>query len=145
LETIAENDTAIAFLDFAHSPSKLKATITAVKNRYPERKLVACIELHTYSSLTQDYLSQYADTMSRADVALVYYNPQVVLQKGLADLDPTKVQQAFGEGVMVFTDSDALQQQLQMQDYTNATLLLMTSGDFNGLDIPQIANKLINK
>lgn len=145
LEVIAKNESAVAFRDFAHSPSKVKATIAAVKNRYSDRKLVACLELHTFSSLTEAYLPHYKDSMNLADIAMVYYSPDVVSHKGLSVLDPAVVKQAFGDHVSVFTDITVLQSELTNNNYNNASLLLMTSGDFNGMDVVQLANNLISE
>ncbi len=146
LQKIVETGKSVAFKDFAHSPSKLKATVKAVKHQYPDRKLVACMELHTFSSLTEDFLPQYADCMEEADVAYVYYNPEVIEHKRLKELQPEQVQQAFGgNNVTVFIDSLALQTKLRELKYDNAALLLMTSGNFSGLNLIEFAEELLKK
>ena len=145
LQKIAENSQSVAFKDFAHSPSKLKATVHAVKKQYPDRELVACMELHTFSSLTTDFLPQYKDAMSEADVAYVYYNPEVIKHKQLSELTPQQVSEAFGgNNLQVYTDTHELQKKLREFDYTNKNLLLMTSGNFSGVDLVAFANELIH-
>ena len=144
LQKIAETPTSVAYKDFAHSPSKLKATVKAVKHQYPNRKLVACMELHTFSSLTEDFLPQYADCMAEADVAFVYYSPEVIQHKRLHEILPEQVKQAFGgNNLTVFTDSVALQTKLRELNYDNSALLLMTSGNFSGVNLIEFANELL--
>jgi len=144
LQKIAETSNSVAFKDFAHSPSKLKATVKAVKAQFPERKLVACMELHTFSSLTEDFLPQYANCMADADVAFVYYSPEVIQHKRLKEITPEQVKVAFGgNNLTVFTDSDALQQKLREINYNNSALLLMTSGNFSGVNLIEFAKELL--
>lgn len=146
LEKIYETKNSIAFKDFAHSPSKLKATVSAVRNQYPQRKLVACMELHTFSSLTADFLPQYRSCMDEADMAFVYFNPEVIKHKRLTPIATSDIQQAFGKpNLQVFTDSAKLQQTLRNIDYTNTALLMMTSGNFDGIDIKAFAKELLSK
>jgi len=146
LQKIGETSNSVAFKDFAHSPSKLKATVKAVKHQYPNRKLVACMELHTFSSLTEEFLPQYAGCMAEADVAFVYYNPEVILHKHLKDIDPEQVKLAFGgENITVFTDSEALQEALRKLNFDDSALLLMTSGNFSGVNLIEFANELLKK
>ncbi|MBR1809477.1 MAG: peptidoglycan synthetase [Paludibacteraceae bacterium] len=144
LEKIAEKGDSVAYKDFAHSPSKLKATVNAVREQYPRKRLIACMELHTFSSLMADFLPQYKDCMAQADTAFVYFNPKVIEHKHLTPITAEEVQQAFGtKNVTVFTDSEQLQKALSQQDYTNTALLMMTSGTFDGIDIKQFAGKLL--
>jgi len=146
LQKISETSNSVAFKDFAHSPSKLKATVKAVKHQYPDRKLIACMELHTFSSLTEEFLPQYAGCMDEADVAFVYYNPEVIQHKHLKVIDPEQVRKAFGsKNLTVFTDSEALQQTLRKLNYDNSALLLMTSGTFSGVNLIEFANELLKK
>lgn len=146
LEKIDEIGDNIAYKDFAHSPSKLRATVDAVRDRYPDKRLVACMELHTYSSLMADFLPQYKDCMAQADVALVYFNPKVIEHKHLSPIHAEDVKRAFGtDNVEVFTDSHALQARLRQLEYRNTALLMMTSGTFDGIDIPAFARELIGK
>ena len=144
LQKIVEKPDRVAFKDFAHSPSKLKATVKAVRRQYPDRQLIACMELHTFSSLTSEFLPQYADSMNEADIAFVYYNPEVIHHKQLEELDPQNVKEAFGgENVTVFTDTNLLQAKLKSMNYDNSALLLMSSGNFSGINLADFANELL--
>lgn len=146
LQKIGETKHSVAFKDFAHSPSKLKATVHAVKTQYPKRKLIACMELHTFSSLTKSFLPQYKGTMDDADTAYVYFNKEVIRHKQLEQFTTQDVQKAFaGNNLKVFSDSAQLQEELRNQDYRNTALLLMTSGNFDGVDLIAFAKELINK
>jgi len=146
LQKIAEAASSVAFKDFAHSPSKLKATVKAVKLQYPDKKLIACMELHTFSSLNEEFLPQYTNCMKVADVAFVYYDPEVAQQKQLKLITPEQVKLAFGgDNLTVFTDTLALQQKLRELNYDNAALLFMTSGNFSGVNLPDFAAELLNK
>jgi UDP-N-acetylmuramate: L-alanyl-gamma-D-glutamyl-meso-diaminopimelate ligase len=145
LEKICETTDSVAYKDFAHSPSKLKATVNAVRERYPDKKLVACMELHTFSSLMADFLPQYKDCMAEADVAYVYFNPKVIEHKRLTPITPEEVRDAFGtKNVEVFTESEALQRRLQSLDYHNTALLMMSSGTFDGIDVKEFAAQLLS-
>lgn len=146
LEKIAEVGDNVAYKDFAHSPSKLRATVNAVREHYPDKRLVACMELHTFSSLMADFLPQYKGCMAEADIAFVYFNPKVIEHKHLAPIHAEDVRRAFGsDNVEVFTDSQALQARLRSLDYRNTALLMMTSGTFDGIDIPAFARQLITQ
>ena len=145
LQKIAENKTSVAYKDFAHSPSKLKATVKAVKTQFPDRKLVACMELHTFSSLTKEFLPEYKGSMDEANIAYVYYNPEVIEHKKLDVITEEQVAAAFGgKNLKVFTDTNKLQAELRAIDYTNKNLLLMTSGNFSGVDLVQFAKEIIH-
>ncbi len=143
LEKIFENGTSVAYKDFAHSPSKLKATVNAVRERYPDKKLIACMELHTFSSLMADFLPQYKNCMAEADIAYVYFNPKVIEHKRLTPITAEEVRQAFGsDNITVFTESAALQTQLtetvrcQREAHSQGiALLMMSSGTFDGLNV----------
>lgn len=144
LELFASNDSTSIYWDFAHSPSKLKATIDAVCSRYPNRKLVACMELHTFSSLNKSFLAQYANTMDEADFPMVYFNPHTIEHKKLDNITPDMVLRGFAnENIAVFTDSDSLIIRLKEIDWSNKNLLLMSSGNFNGVDVRALAKELI--
>lgn len=144
LQKIVETENAVAFKDFAHSPSKLKATVNAVKSQFPDRQLIACMELHTFSSLTEDFLPQYAGCMEQADMAFVYYNPEVIQHKRLKEIDPEQVKNAFGgNNLEVFTESEALQAKLRSLNYDNTALLFMTSGNFSGVQLIDFAEELL--
>ncbi len=144
LEKICETETSVAYKDFAHSPSKLKATVNAVRERYPEKKLVACMELHTFSSLMADFLPQYKNCMAEADIAYVYFNPKVIEHKRLTPITAEEVKAAFGtKNVEVFTESEALQARLKELKYDNTALLMMSSGTFDGVNIKEFAKELL--
>ncbi|GHT72612.1 peptidoglycan synthetase [Bacteroidia bacterium] len=143
LQCMEQRDNACVYYDFAHSPSKLRATVQAVKQQFASRKLVSCIELHTFSSLNKDFLEQYAGAMDDADNAFVYFNPDAVQHKQLAPLQSQDVQQAFGGNVQVFTDNQSLIKALTALPKTNVIYLLMSSGNFGGLNIAETAKQLI--
>ncbi|MFH2141910.1 MAG: Mur ligase family protein [Bacteroidota bacterium] len=144
LQLLAENEFTAVFLDFAHSPSKLKATTEAVKKQYKERRLVACMELHTYSSLKEEFLPHYHMCMQSADIAYVYFNPETIKHKRLKNISKEKVAKAFGiENIQVFTDRDQLINNLMKTDWNNTNLLLMSSGNFSGVDFQELANKIM--
>ena len=145
LEKICETDTCVAYKDFAHSPSKLKATVNAVRERYPEKTLVAAMELHTFSSLMADFLPQYKGCMAEADTAFVYFNPKVIEHKRLTPISKEEVRDAFGtKNVEVFTSSEELQNKLKSLHYKNTALLMMSSGTFDGINIKEFATQLLN-
>lgn len=144
LELVKATERSAVYKDFAHAPSKLRATIAAMKGQYPDRRLVACMELHTFSSLTAEFLKQYAGTMDRADVPFVYYSQHALQLKKLPDLDPEQVRAAFAnERVRVFTDSKQMVEELRKMHWQDANLLMMSSGNFDGIDFKQLADKLI--
>jgi UDP-N-acetylmuramate: L-alanyl-gamma-D-glutamyl-meso-diaminopimelate ligase len=144
LERIAENEYSVAYKDFAHSPSKLKATVSAVKQQFPERKLIACMELHTFSSLKKEFLPHYKDCMTEADEAIVYFSPDVVAHKKLEPITSEQVKAAFGTGnVTVYTDSTKIMDLLKTKDWKNSNLLLMSSGNFHGVNLDEFAKSLI--
>jgi UDP-N-acetylmuramate: L-alanyl-gamma-D-glutamyl-meso-diaminopimelate ligase len=143
LEVLAETESCVVFNDFAHSPSKLKATTEAVKKQFPERKLVACLELHTFSSLKMEFLPQYRNSMDAADLAIVYFNPHTIEHKKLEPITEQQVAEAFDSPrLMVSTDSDELFAFLKTQNWQNTNLLLMTSGNFSGKNLKELATEL---
>lgn len=145
LQKISENAHSVAFLDFAHSPSKLKATLEAVREQYPDKELIACMELHTFSSLNADFLPQYKDCMRSADKAAVFFDPEVVRHKKLPEITAEDVKKGFGDPQLeVFTDRNRFLEYLAGQDYKNHVLLMMTSGNFSGIDIKATAGKWID-
>jgi UDP-N-acetylmuramate: L-alanyl-gamma-D-glutamyl-meso-diaminopimelate ligase len=144
LEQIAKNDSSIAYKDFAHSPSKLKATVSAVKQQYPERELIACMELHTFSSLKKEFLPHYKDCMEEADEAIVFFSPDVVAHKKLDPITVEMVKAAFGtKNVTVYTDSNEITDLLRAKNWKDSNLLLMSSGNFHGVDLDAFAKELI--
>lgn len=139
LEKIVETPTAVAYKDFAHSPSKVKATTEALKSQYPDRKLIACLELHTYSSLNPEFLTEYQGTLDAADTAVVFYSPHAVMIKGLEAIKNEQITKAFQrEDLMVFTNPADFKTFLYTEDLKNASLLLMSSGNYGGLDLNKL-------
>lgn len=145
MEKIGENDETIIFKDFAHAPSKLKATSTAVKDQFDNRTLVACIELHTFSSLNKEFINQYESTFNSPDEALVFINPKTVAAKKLEMINEVEVKDAFQRSdVKLFTDSKTLENHLLSQNWKAKNLLLMSSGDYGGLDLDKIKQSILN-
>jgi UDP-N-acetylmuramate: L-alanyl-gamma-D-glutamyl-meso-diaminopimelate ligase len=143
LELVFRNDAVSVFKDFAHSPSKLKATTAAVREQFPNRRLIACMELHTFSSLNATFLAEYDGAMAGADKAYVYYNPHTVAHKKLDAISEAQVKAAFGtDNVVVFSDSAKLLEQLKTEDYSNSVLLMMSSGNFDGLKYEELPERL---
>lgn len=143
LQLLEKNDKVAVFQDFAHSPSKLKATTAAVKEQYNEKHLVACMELHTFSSLSANFLSHYKDTMEKADTAIVYFNPQTIAHKRLEAISVEQVKKAFGrEDLVVFNDSKELQKLLKEMNWHDKVLLLMSSGNFDGIVLKDFAKEI---
>ncbi|MBO9636996.1 MAG: peptidoglycan synthetase [Siphonobacter aquaeclarae] len=145
LERVGENSGTVIFRDFAHAPSKLEATSDAVKSQFPDRRLIACVELHTFSSLNKYFLPQYKGTFNTPDVAAVYYSPHTIEHKKLTPISPEDIVSAFGNpDLKVFTDNQSLKQFLLAQDWHNANLLLMSSGTFDGLNVPELVKEILN-
>ena len=139
LEKIGEGPSSIAYKDFAHSPSKVKATTQALKNQYPQRRLLACLELHTYSSLNPEFLSEYQGALDAADKAVVFYSPHAVKIKKLEAVSAIQISEAFQrDDLAVFTDPTAFKEYLFEQDFNDTSLLLMSSGDYGGLDFEKV-------
>ncbi len=143
LEKIAENAQTIVYRDFAHAPSKVKATIEAVKQQYPHRKLIAVLELHTFSSLNEEFMKEYKGAMEKADEAAVFYSEHALELKRMPDLPKKAVENGFQKkGLEVITDKKELRQWLSAQQYENANLVLMSSGNYDGLDVIDFAEKI---
>jgi UDP-N-acetylmuramate: L-alanyl-gamma-D-glutamyl-meso-diaminopimelate ligase len=144
LELVEKSDVTAIYKDFAHSPSKLNATVKAVKEQFPNRTLVACMELHTFSSLTQEFLNEYKGAFDAADEAIVYFNPHTIAHKKLPEISIEMVKKAFDrEDIIVFNDSRKLQQHLLAKSWNDANLLLMSSGNFDGLDYAEFAKRIL--
>ncbi|MDZ4759323.1 MAG: Mur ligase family protein [Bacteroidota bacterium] len=133
LELLYDKENTTVYRDFAHSPSKLKATVNAVREQYINRKLTACFELHTYSSLNKDFLKEYQNSMDVADDLIIYYNAHSFEIKKMEPLQKAEVQNAFGTKAIIFDQTADLQNFLQQLDYENRVLLLMSSGSFDGI------------
>ena len=143
LEKIAENGKNVAYKDFAHSPSKVAATTKAVKEQYPERTLIACLELHTYSSLNAEFLKEYEGALNAADVAVVFYSPDAVKIKQLEEVTYEQIAKAFNrEDLIIYTNPAAFKEYLYHLKYDTegVALLLMSSGNYGGLNFDEVKN-----
>ena len=139
LEKIAEGRGKVAYKDFAHSPSKVSATTKAVKNQYPDRKLIACLELHTYSSLNAEFLKEYQNALDAADVAVVFYSPDAVKIKQLEEVTYDQIAQSFQrEDLIIYTNPADFKEFLFSQNFDNSALLLMSSGNYGGLNFDEV-------
>ena len=146
LETLAQNNHTHIFKDFAHAPSKVKAATKAVKSLHPNRKLIACLELHTFSSLNKAFLPHYKDTLKNADIAVVYFNPHTIAHKKLPNINAEEIKESFGKkDLQVFDSSQQLQKFLEAQNYTDTNLLLMSSGNFDNLPLKSIAEEIVKQ
>jgi UDP-N-acetylmuramate: L-alanyl-gamma-D-glutamyl-meso-diaminopimelate ligase len=146
LQFIGKNEKTVIYKDFAHSPSKLKATVHAMKEQFAARQLVAVMELHTFSSLNKDFLEQYNETMNEADVPVVFFDKETFAHKDMPLLDETFVKEAFGNScIQIFTDKESLQSFLHKQEWNNKNLLLMTSGNFAGMNIEAVSDFILKK
>jgi UDP-N-acetylmuramate: L-alanyl-gamma-D-glutamyl-meso-diaminopimelate ligase len=145
LELVYKNDSFNFYKDFAHSPSKLRATTSAVKQQFGKRYIVACMELHTFSSLTEEFLNEYNGAMNTADEAIVYYNPHTIAHKKLKPISEEQVLKAFArKDLKVFTDSKAVTDYLKSKTWKDSVLLMMSSGNFDGVDFNQLASALVS-
>lgn len=145
LELVAKNEACRVYKDFAHSPSKLKATIAAVREQFSDKHLVACMELHTFSSLTEEFLKQYEGAMQDADEAIVYFSPEAIALKKLPPITAEMIMQSFGRNdLQVYNDSIGLQDKLLNINRNNVVFLMMSSGDFNGINVNKLGEKIIS-
>lgn len=139
LEKIAENTETVIFKDFAHSPSKVDATTKAVKKQYSDRTVVACLELHTYSSLNADFLREYEGALDSADMAVVFYSPHAVKIKQLDEVTSDQIGNAFKrDDLIIYTNPNDFKEFLFSQDLQNKAVLLMSSGNYGGLDFDEL-------
>jgi len=146
LEFVAGNETTTVYKDFAHAPSKVKATLHAVREQYPSKNVVACLELHTFSSLSRDFLSHYLHSLDEADIPIVYFSEHAIQLKRLQPITPEQVREGFGNPKLeVFTDSNKLKSGLLGLDRNNTVFLLMSSGNYDGIDIAALGSELIKK
>ncbi len=144
LEKVGSNKTVTVYKDFAHAPSKVKATVRAVKEIFPTRDLVACLELHSSSSLTRKFLTQYKDSMKAAQVQIILRNPDKVKLKGLEPISVDDIRKAFNApGMVVLENTASLEDFLLNQPWENKTLLMMSSGTFGGIDIGALSKKIL--
>jgi UDP-N-acetylmuramate: L-alanyl-gamma-D-glutamyl-meso-diaminopimelate ligase len=144
LEKIAESKTKVAYKDFAHSPSKVSATTKAVKEQFPTRTLVACLELHTYSSLNSEFLKQYEGALEFADVAVVFYSPDAVKIKQLEEVSYEQIATAFNrKDLIIYTNPTEFKTFLFNQNLENSVLLLMSSGNYGGLNFDDVKTLIV--
>ncbi|TBX67644.1 peptidoglycan synthetase [Flavobacterium silvisoli] len=144
LEKIAEGKGKVAYKDFAHSPSKVSATTQAVKSQYPDRKLVACLELHTYSSLNAEFLKQYEGALNAADVAVVFYSPDAVKIKQLEEVTYDQIAESFKrDDLIIYTNPSEFKDFLFSYDLNNSALLLMSSGNYGGLNFDEVKTLIV--
>lgn len=144
LEKIAESKTKVAYKDFAHSPSKVAATTKAVKEQYPNRTLIACLELHTYSSLNAEFLKEYQGALEYADVAVVFYSPDAVKIKQLDEVTYEQIAQSFNrKDLIIYTNPAEFKRFLFHKDLENTALLLMSSGNYGGLNFDEVKDLII--
>ncbi len=144
LEKLAESKNSIAFKDFAHSPSKVRASTNAVKEQFPERTVVACMELHTFSSLNADFLKEYKGTLDAADVAVVFYSPHAVEIKKLKEITEAQIAKAFErDDLIIYTNPEDFKNFLFSQNFENKALLLMSSGTYGGLNFDEVKSLIV--
>jgi UDP-N-acetylmuramate: L-alanyl-gamma-D-glutamyl-meso-diaminopimelate ligase len=140
---LARNIGSIFFRDFAHAPSKVKATIEAVKNQFPDRTFIAVLELHTYSSLNEAFMKEYKGVMDQADMAAVFYSRHALELKRMPDLPKQVVKEGFDKkGLAVFNEKAELQDWLYSNDYQNSVVVFMSSGNYDGLDTEAFARAI---
>tara|TARA_B100001094_G_scaffold77091_1_gene73466 strand:- start:3404 stop:4768 length:1365 start_codon:yes stop_codon:yes gene_type:complete len=143
LETVLKMKDRNVFKDFAHSPSKVVASTKALKKQFYDRKLIAILELHTFSSLNENFINEYRNTLKSADIAILYYDPKAVLKKGLSKLDHQKIKSAFNDDRLnIFNDSNKLNDFLLKQSYSNSNLLFMSSGNYASIDLDLLINQI---
>lgn len=144
LEVVSHGESTIIYRDFAHAPSKVLASTNAVKNLYPSRKLVSCLELHTFSSLNSTFLPEYRDSLSDADIQVVFFSPHTLEIKKMAPISAEAIKEYFGnENIFVFTDTPLFLNFLKSQNWKNTNLLLMSSGTFGNLDFNELKNTIL--
>ena len=142
LELLSQGDSTNVYRDFAHAPSKVKATIDAVKQQFPNRRLIAILELHTFSSLNQDFMQEYKGAMDNADDAIVFYSSHALELKRMPDLPKEKVKKGFAKNNLhVFTKREEVENWLSHHEYADTNILFMSSGNYDGLDILKIVNR----
>lgn len=145
LQKVAEKKTFTMFKDFAHSPSKLKATTSAVKEQFKDRHVVACMELHTFSSLKKEFLPLYKDSMRKADEAIVYFSPEVVKHKNLEPISKELVEAGFGGHVKVMNSTNEILNYIRAKEWANSVLLMMSSGNFDGINYEELGEELASE
>ena len=139
MELLKKGKTSVAYKDFAHSPSKVEATTMAIKEQFENKTVMACLELHTYSSLNAEFLKEYKGALNAADVAVVFYSPHAVEIKKLDPVSHEQIAKAFNRNdLIIYTNPDDFKSFLFSQDFENKALLLMSSGNYGGLDFEEV-------
>lgn len=146
LELLAQNDRTTVYRDFAHAPSKVKATVDAARQQFPDRQIIGLLELHTYSSLNEAFMTEYNGALDGADSAAVFYSKHALELKRMPDLPKAVVEAGFAKvGLQVLNTRAEIEQWLQQQDYHNSVVLFMSSGNYDGLDVAQVASDMAGK
>ena len=136
--------TSSLYKDFAHAPSKVKATADAVKEQFKDYRLIACLELHTYSSLDPSFIKKYRASLSQVDLPIVYYDPEALKLKNRTPISTDEIKKAFGEPKLeVFTHPDALNTYLFGKNYDRTVLLMMSSGNYGGLNWERLKERVL--
>lgn len=144
LELLAQNFSTVIYRDFAHAPSKVKATIDAAKEQFPDKKLIGILELHTYSSLNEAFMQEYRGALDKADEATVFYSKHALELKRLPELKKDAVKAGFGkEGLEVINERTALEEWIKSRNMNNAVVLFMSSGNYDGIDVATFAGTII--
>lgn len=145
LEYVADYAGSVVYKDFAHSPSKVRASIDAVKEQYPNSKLVAIIELHTFSSLNEEFLQEYFDTMKQADEAVVFIDQNSFRQKNIKPIEALTIKKAFNrDDIIYFNDAQSLEAYISQLDPQGKNVLFMSSGNFGGINLVNLSDKFFN-
>ena len=143
LELLAKGPTAYLYKDFAHAPSKVKASVEAVQKQFQQHRIIACFELHTYSSTDPTFLNQYQSAFSNIDIAAVFFDPEALKIKNRPLLETAEIKKAFGREDLVVLDTPLeLEAFLDQQDFSNTLLLMMSSGNFGGLEWRLLEEKI---
>lgn len=144
MEKLAEGSDLVVYRDFAHAPSKVMATVKALKEQYPDRTVISALELHTYSSLQTQFMPEYRGSLDAADEAYIYFNPSAVAAKRLPEITVGQVKEAFrNESIRVYSDSQELFSELNEPKAGKVVVLLMSSGNFNNIDLPEWAKNRV--
>lgn len=147
LQKLYEDKNNLVFLDFAHAPSKVEATVKAVKEQYPDHEIISCLELHTFSSLNKEFIGDYQSTMDLSDQAIVFYNPDVVKHKKLPEILPGEIRDAFKRiDMKVVTEKESLINKLEELSKSGLQVyLFMSSGNFGGISKEEMISFAVNK
>ena len=145
LEKVYSKNNSFIFKDFAHSPSKVEATVNAIKDQFDKHKIIACFELHTFSSLNSNFLNEYKDTLNNADIPIVYFSKKTLESKKMNNIEFSDIVKAFNNnGLIVFDDSSKFKDYLNSLNFKNSVLLMMSSGNFGNIDYNDLQKLLLN-